>query len=605
MAILGREENVVTQWLLNADQFTTELKKLAKDIKAQERNEADLKKVRAELEHQTNSLASAQKEMNNATAMSTSQMVMATAKGFLYAEAIKLGTQLLTQAVRGIQDYSDAAAVFVGDLEEMKIASKGLMSELELMQAKNKLIIYDLKISDEQYMKLMDSVKNLSDAMGRDYKQTLNEVIEAMGTQRDRALKLIGVHVDAKKAIEDYGLSIGKTVEQMTAEEKQAAFTTATLKAMNETTKNLSYGTASLADIAKKCWNSMLDDVSGVAHAINQLPTYITKVVDDYKYLLSIMGVSAKGVDKDVTGRFKYVNGRIVPVPPGVTGEWAATPEQEKPRDIADLRALSEQAGTGRMGTDILSKRTGRAGIPAGTITGGWEDTGLTAFGNKWKKQQEDLDMQQRLAGEEYKQQMLNSKREYDRKEDHLKRMNALENKMLMQRKAIIGSATKDIENMALGSFANLAGGMWQAADAAITSGQGFGMAMAQMTKATLLGVASQATVKAIFEMAEGFASLAAFNPVSAGQHFHAAALYGTVGTVAGGIGLGMAAAGVGASAGGGESARGAGERYRPAFGTQSRAKEEPIIVNVYFDRTDPAAETYMNRKAMAKITRA
>jgi hypothetical protein len=77
-----------------------------------------------------------------------------------------------------------------------------------------------------------------------------------------------------------------------------------------------------------------------------------------------------------------------------------------------------------------------------------------------------------------------------------------------------------------------------------IMTGEMSGQAIAQMTASIIAGVASQAGVKAIFEVAEGLAALA--NPATAYQapiHFAAAKTYGMValGAVAVGAGIGLA----------------------------------------------------------------
>ncbi len=78
-----------------------------------------------------------------------------------------------------------------------------------------------------------------------------------------------------------------------------------------------------------------------------------------------------------------------------------------------------------------------------------------------------------------------------------------------------------------------------------ILTGHASGQAVAQMTASIISGLAVQAGVKAIFELAEGFA--AAANPFTAWEaplHFAAAKTYGIVAGVAVGTGLAIGAAG-------------------------------------------------------------
>ena len=87
--------------------------------------------------------------------------------------------------------------------------------------------------------------------------------------------------------------------------------------------------------------------------------------------------------------------------------------------------------------------------------------------------------------------------------------------------------------DLATGGLAQFTAGMVASIDAAIAGEKSFGRAMREFTRATLAGIAQQAAVKAIFELAEGWAALG--NPVmaiTAPAHFKAAALYGGIAAV-------------------------------------------------------------------------
>jgi hypothetical protein len=158
---------------------------------------------------------------------------------------------------------------------------------------------------------------------------------------------------------------------------------------------------------------------------------------------------------------------------------------------------------------------------------------------------------------------------------------------------------------MAVGSLANFAGGLFAVADAAIQSGQGFGMAMLQMVKSTLLGIAQQSIVKAIFQTAEGFAALA--TPGLQGLaplHFKAAAIYGTVGVAAGAAGLAISAGTAPSGGGAGTAASGRAPAPRSEFGTRSREREKSVtIVEVFFgDSRDRGAQRFARLQATGRV---
>ena len=153
----------------------------------------------------------------------------------------------------------------------------------------------------------------------------------------------------------------------------------------------------------------------------------------------------------------------------------------------------------------------------------------------------------------------------------------------------MVSEASKGVQVFATGSLASMAGGLWSVADAAIASGQGVGAALAQMTKSTLLGIAQQATVKAIFNVAEGLA--AATNPFTAWMapgYFASAKMFGVAAATAGAGGLGLSLAGVGGSGGGGAggySPRGASSSFNSGSTKNSGSSEEQVYnTHVYGD---------------------
>jgi hypothetical protein len=101
------------------------------------------------------------------------------------------------------------------------------------------------------------------------------------------------------------------------------------------------------------------------------------------------------------------------------------------------------------------------------------------------------------------------------------------------------------LKNAAMDAFGGIVQGLGQTLENWILTGEISGQAIAQMTASVIAGVAAQAGVKAIFEVAEGIA--AAANPFTAWQtpiHFAAAKTYGLVALGATAVGLGLGAAG-------------------------------------------------------------
>jgi hypothetical protein len=166
--------------------------------------------------------------------------------------------------------------------------------------------------------------------------------------------------------------------------------------------------------------------------------------------------------------------------------------------------------------------------------------------------------------------------------------------------------AKAEVISLGVDALGQLAAGMWNAADAAIQGRQSFASSMLSITKSVLLGVAQQATVKAIFETAEGFAALAkawGFPTPESTLHFTSAAIFGGIAAATGLGGLGISAAtggggrGTGAGAGRQTSSRSA-NPSSPSIGKRPQDQDMIIqITNYYSDPSNRSAVLTQYRK--------
>lgn len=135
-------------------------------------------------------------------------------------------------------------------------------------------------------------------------------------------------------------------------------------------------------------------------------------------------------------------------------------------------------------------------------------------------------------------------------------------------------AAAANMKTIMTGAFSSIGQGIGNMIQSMILLGNAGPQAFKKLAAGVIAGIASQAIVKAIFELAEGFAALARslFGDPTAGAeaalHFKAAAIYGTVGAVAGAIGA--AVSGGGGAGGGGSESSGA-----AAFGGKPKTPED------------------------------
>ena len=146
-----------------------------------------------------------------------------------------------------------------------------------------------------------------------------------------------------------------------------------------------------------------------------------------------------------------------------------------------------------------------------------------------------------------------------------------------------------DLSSMALQAFDSMAQGMGQIIEQFAMTGQIGAQAFRQLAASVVAGLAKQAAVKAIYELAEGFAALAlaAFGVPNAGAkaagHFKAAALFGAVSGAA--VATGRAIAPGGASESGGTGGRfvtgGGGQPQTISLiqGQQGNRREPQVVI--------------------------
>ena len=130
--------------------------------------------------------------------------------------------------------------------------------------------------------------------------------------------------------------------------------------------------------------------------------------------------------------------------------------------------------------------------------------------------------------------------------------------------------------------FGGIANGLQNIIQGFILTGRIGGQAFKAMAASIIASLVSQAAVKAIFNVAEGFAALALGMPTTAAKHFTAAKFYGVVAGVAAAASVGMAAIGPGGGGEGGQflaQDRGAGGAMIREQGGRRSSEPQVIII--------------------------
>lgn len=202
--------------------------------------------------------------------------VAATAAAGAVKDLAERGSQVagVEKAFRALADAPDEL------LEKTQIASKGLVTNFDIMQAANKGLLLGLPITADEMGKLTNTAIVLGEAMNVGPGQALQDLITGLGRGSAAILDNLGITIKAEDAYKKYAASLNKTAEELTAAEKKIAIYRAALEAADESTAKIG---AVQEDAGKAitqvsvAWQNLRDEV---AKSISQDDTLIQGLKD-------------------------------------------------------------------------------------------------------------------------------------------------------------------------------------------------------------------------------------------------------------------------------------------------------------------------------------
>lgn len=108
-------------------------------------------------------------------------------------------------------------------MNALRSASKGAVTDYELMLASNKAMSLGVAKNTEEFSVLMEIARNKAKNMGISTTQAFNDIVTGLGRGSVMILDNLGITINAQEAQEAYAQSIGKTVSQLTESEKKQA----------------------------------------------------------------------------------------------------------------------------------------------------------------------------------------------------------------------------------------------------------------------------------------------------------------------------------------------------------------------------------------------
>ena len=166
-------------------------------------------------------------------------------------------------------------------LDDLKVVSRGMIAEAELIGAAGKALLMGIKPAE--ITKLMEIAAATSKMTGQSMTEAFADITMGVARQSRMILDNLGIIVDAEKAYADYARTLGKSAEALTDIEKRQAFMNAVVKSGDDMIKRLGASSGELEGVNKliaaqanlwadvqKTVASMLDkELSGYAKVIN------------------------------------------------------------------------------------------------------------------------------------------------------------------------------------------------------------------------------------------------------------------------------------------------------------------------------------------------
>lgn len=196
-------------------------------------------------------------------------------------------------------------------------AAKGLISDLDLMQAANKGILLGLPMTSQSFGKMAETAIVLGRAVGQGPNKSLDDLMIALGRSSPLILDNLGLTVKVGEANDKYAAQLGKSSSALTEAEKKTAFYNAAMSAAEQKVASLGGIQSQSTDILTKvkvAWDNLLDRM---AKAISSSPVLqkalegLSSVLTGYIAKLDQSATMSGKVDTAVLTMLKAFNGLL------------------------------------------------------------------------------------------------------------------------------------------------------------------------------------------------------------------------------------------------------------------------------------------------------
>jgi hypothetical protein len=168
-------------------------------------------------------------------------------------------------------------------LNALKKASKGTISEYDLMLAANRSMVLGVARNTKDFTALMEVARDRAKTMGITTTQAFNDIVVGIGRGSRLILDNLGIIVNLEQANEKYAKTLGKTAEELTATERQQALLNEVLKQGQTTLDKTSQETMTTSESFQALKASVGDTLAQIGSVL--LPTF-KKVIDGLRNIV-------------------------------------------------------------------------------------------------------------------------------------------------------------------------------------------------------------------------------------------------------------------------------------------------------------------------------
>lgn len=225
----------------------------------------------------------------------TFKKIATTAAGFLSAQLV---TGLIDVGKEGIQLGAKAETLRGGfealkgdvddnvlSLETLRASIDGTVSDVDLLTAANQAMA--LGLPTEDLNSLFSAAQKVGAAMGRTTLEAVQDLTTGIGRQSRLILDNLGIIVDTNAAYDKFAVTLGKTANELTEDERKTAFMTAAIEALNSKSEILE-GTLSETQLAQEKVSAAWTNVKTIIG--ETLIPVVSDLFTEFSKILTVVG---------------------------------------------------------------------------------------------------------------------------------------------------------------------------------------------------------------------------------------------------------------------------------------------------------------------------